>query len=100
MARTVLAGPKKRTGLGSHPRREQTPETSYWTVPPAVMSGGLDSGGHFDLVDALIYMVRTAPVSSNPYPTNVGVTHATHFFNPDALEEADGLSGLIPTRFR
>jgi len=43
MARTVLAGPKKRTGLGSHPRREQTPETSYWTVPPAVMSGGLDS---------------------------------------------------------
>src|SRR6266540_1803096 len=45
MAGTVRRLGKKRTGLGSHPRRGQATEISYWTGSPTAMSGGLDSWG-------------------------------------------------------
>jgi hypothetical protein len=74
-------------------------KTAIWASNRRVFDR-TDSGGHFDLVDALIYMVRNAPTTSNPYPQNVGVSHHTHFIDSDSPEETDGLSGLITTRFQ
>jgi hypothetical protein len=42
--------------------------------------------GHFDGVDALVYMIRNAPVSRNPYPALPGnVTVATHQISENAI---------------
>ena len=39
--------------------------------------------GHYDLLAALVYMVRNCPEHINPYPTiPVGVTSPTHFIPP------------------
>lgn len=41
--------------------------------------------GHFDGVDALIYMLRNAPIHVNPYPPlDPSITVATHQINPSA----------------
>jgi hypothetical protein len=43
------------------------------------------SDGHFDAVDALVYMVRSAPVHHNPYPAlAANITAKTHTIQPEA----------------
>lgn len=39
--------------------------------------------GHLDAIDALIYLSRNVSESRNPFPSNVGVSQATHYINPE-----------------
>jgi hypothetical protein len=43
-----------------------------------------DGFGHFDFVDALVYLVRGLIREKNPYPHNLGMSDHTHFI-PDEL---------------
>lgn len=50
------------------------------------------SFGHYDLLAALIYAVRNAPVQDNPYPLlDPGVTHETHHI-PGGLSRDDDVT--------
>ena len=45
-----------------------------------------NSDGHSDLVAALVYLVRLAPVRENPYPAlQEGISQATHHIDPSLL---------------
>jgi hypothetical protein len=49
--------------------------------------------GHSDLVAALVYLVRLAPVWENPYPVlQEGVSMATHQIDPALLGTQPGHS--------
>lgn len=51
--------------------------------------------GHFDFVDALIYMLRNADRYSNPYPAAPeGVTEQTHFIHPGRRQESEAAKEL------
>lgn len=39
--------------------------------------------GHYDLVDALIYLVRSIRREKNPWPVTHGLQNSTHFIPPD-----------------
>lgn len=45
-----------------------------------------ESQGHYDLIAALIYLVRNLAKSKNPYPPGLGLDISTMHFNPDILK--------------
>jgi hypothetical protein len=49
--------------------------------------------GHFDFVDALVYLVRNLRREKNPYPHNLGLSDFTHFI-PEALRNPPEASSL------
>ena len=57
--------------------------------------------GHFDLIDALVYMVRMIRREKNPFPVQLGMSHATHFI-PGSQPKTQGasrtLEGMFPGR--
>lgn len=55
--------------------------------------------GHFDAVDAAVYLERHVMRTRNPYPRLApGVTHATHFIKPDGGDQ--GNAGVVRDMFR
>lgn len=57
--------------------------------------------GHFDGVDALVYMWRHTDKATNPYPRlHSGETHATHWITPDDSHHALGAIMRPPKRKR
>jgi hypothetical protein len=51
--------------------------------------------GHFDAVDALVYMLRNAPVYENPYPAvPPGVTDATHHIRIRDREKSEAARAM------
>jgi hypothetical protein len=53
-------------------------------------------GGHFDLLDALIYLVRNIDVWTNPYPGKYDhITANDHFVRPEARQKDDALKRAL-----
>jgi hypothetical protein len=46
------------------------------------------AGGHFDLVDALVYLVRNVNRNRNPIPANHGLKRSTHHFREQSTIDA------------
>lgn len=58
--------------------------------------------GHADGIDALVYMLRNAPTTVNPYPeVPDGMSHATHFI-PESKQyrQADALAAALTRKGR
>ena len=53
-------------------------------------------GGHFDLLDALIYLVRNIDVWTNPYPgPHDHLTATDHFIRPEAKHNDDAIKKAL-----
>ena len=50
--------------------------------------------GHYDGIDALIYMCRNAPKYSNPFPAGEGIIEDTHFVRDEIRNKGDA-EGLV-----
>jgi len=44
--------------------------------------------GHYDAIDALIYLIKSISYSKNPYPKNYNINSSTIYYPPAAYEEA------------
>ena len=65
----------------------------------------LDGFGHFDFVDALVYLCRNIRREKNPWPTTHGMSPMTHFIPPELLgvrqsTTAEALGRLSPLKRR
>lgn len=56
--------------------------------------------GHFDCVDAMVYLVRHINKGSNPYPLGRGLSHSTHFIQERPANAADPLRKLMQPKKR
>jgi hypothetical protein len=58
--------------------------------------------GHFDFIDALVYLVRNVRREKNPWPINQGLSVNTHFIPPEMLKRqgqaSEALGRMIPGR--
>lgn len=56
-------------------------------------------GGHFDTLDALIYLIRNIITSKNPYPKDYNALgHANHYVRPDSGKDGGVFSKLFKSR--
>lgn len=57
--------------------------------------------GHFDLVDALVYLLQALPLHVNPYPLMpAGVSPDTHYIAPGAFQAEQPLKDLFRSPWR
>lgn len=82
-----------------HPRCKQLIfhlENAVWTKSKKTYDRSAD-GGHFDLVDALVYLVRNVNWNKNPYPANYDLPKGDfHMTNKLSKTGVDGwLEGLF-----
>jgi len=69
-------------------------KVGMWNTSRSSFERG-DETGHLDAIDALVYLNRNLNVTHNPYPSNVGVSHATHFVPNQANPLGNGERSLI-----
>jgi hypothetical protein len=75
-------------------------ECGVWR-PSGVDYAHSDEHGHFDAIDALLYLDRNIDTTHNPFPRlAAGVTAATHYIPPDAPREGQDIAELFGRRRR
>lgn len=62
-------------------------EAAIWTSSRRTYEH-TEAYGHFDLVDALVYLLQALPLHMNPYPAMPpGISPATHYIEPGAFPD-------------
>lgn len=72
-------------------------KTVIWNKSRKTFQRGIEDAGHFDLVDALIYLVKVCQWNRNPYPGFVNNNEVSHYSNKNSnlSQTAQAFKGIF-----